>query len=175
MNDRPVPDFETFVRSSLGRLLRTAVFLVGDLHTAEDLVQVALERTARHWRRVGDEHPEAYARKILVNLAIDRSKKRRRGHDVPAGGSADLELLAGYRVAAFGGPGADRPDDLSADLAALPPRQRAVLVLRYWCYLSEREIADALGISTGSVKSHASRAMSALHGRLMSAQEEGRR
>jgi len=185
LGDRAEADFELFARGIMHRLLRTAVFLVGDRHTAEDLVQVSLERTARHWRRIGGDNPEAYSRKVLVNLAIDRTRKLKRGRDTPIGDATDLDLLGSGRDAVGGsgsgspsgsGPGsgsgdADPSGDLAAGLAALPARQRAVLVLRYWCDLDEREIADTLGISTGSVKTHASRGLKALHGRLTSTSE----
>lgn len=187
MGDRPEPDFESFARAAMRRLLRTAVFLVDDRHTAEDLVQISLERTARHWRRIGGDNPEAYSRKVLVNLAIDRARKLRRGRDTPIGDAADLDLLrsAASRPGTVAGHGGawtytdtaaadadpDPRGDLAAGLAALPARQRAVVVLRYWCDLDERQIADTLGISTGSVKTHASRALKALHGRLTSTSE----
>ncbi|NUR32246.1 MAG: sigma-70 family RNA polymerase sigma factor [Catenulispora sp.] len=157
------------------RLLRTAVFLVGDRHAAEDLVQISLERTARHWRRIGGDNPEAYSRKVLVNLAIDRGKKLKRGRDLPIGDAADLDLLRSAAPRPDGADtDADATGDLAAGLAALPARQRAVIVLRYWCDLDEREIADTLGISAGSVKTHASRALKALHGRLTSTREVAR-
>jgi RNA polymerase sigma factor (sigma-70 family) len=174
------PTFEEFVTATAGRLLRTAVFLVYDRHLAEDLVQTAYERVARRWPRMrGVGHPEAYARKILVNLAIDERKRRARRGDLLIGSPVELE-----RIAATGRPGphgpdsqmfratpgphlatgsrADQPGGLDEVLAALPVKQRAVVVLRYWCDLSEQEIADTLGISRGTVKSHTSRAMSAL-------------
>lgn len=167
----PEPDFEAFARGAMHRLLRTAVFLVDDRHAAEDLVQVSLERTARHWRRIGGDNPEAYARKVLVNLAIDRTRKLKRGRDLPIGDAGDLDLLGSAHTASSPPEDVDSTGDLAAGLAALPARQRAVVVLRYWCDLDEREIADTLGISTGSVKTHASRALKALHGRLTSRSE----
>jgi RNA polymerase sigma-70 factor (sigma-E family) len=173
LGNRAEADFEVFARGIMHRLLRTAVFLVGDRHTAEDLVQVCLERTARHWRRIGGDNPEAYSRKVLVNLAIDRTRKLKRGRDTPIGAATDLDLLGSARDVLSGleSGDADASGDLAAGLAALPARQRAVLVLRYWCDLDEREIADTLGISTGSVKTHASRGLNALHGRLTSTSE----
>ncbi|GAA1987714.1 SigE family RNA polymerase sigma factor [Catenulispora subtropica] len=169
---RSEPDFEAFARGAMHRLLRTAAFLVDDRHAAEDLVQISLERTARHWRRIGGDNPEAYSRKVLVNLAIDRSKKLKRGRDTPIGSAADLDLLGGTASPpADADADADASGDLAEGLAALPPRQRAVIVLRYWCDLDERQIAETLGISAGSVKTHASRALKTLHGRLTSTSE----
>ncbi|MFA1540056.1 SigE family RNA polymerase sigma factor [Actinomadura monticuli] len=149
--------FDDFVAATAGRLLRTAVFLVYDRHLAEDLLQTAYERVARKWGRLADGDPEAYTRRVLVNLAIDEGRRRARRRDTPAGSAADLERLAGPSPA----PGA-AAGDLDEVLRALPAKQRAVVVLRYWCDLSEHEIADALGISRGTVKSHTARAMAAL-------------
>ncbi|WP_433327965.1 SigE family RNA polymerase sigma factor [Spirillospora sp. CA-294931] len=149
--------FEEFVTATAGRLLRTAMFLVYDRHLAEDLLQVTYERVARKWKRVSSGNPEAYARRVLVNLAIDENKKRSRRRDLPAGTPADLERLAGGLQA----PGA-QAGELDGVLRALPAMQRAVVVLRYWCDLGEHEIAEALGISRGTVKSHTARAMAAL-------------
>lgn len=148
--------FEEFVTGTAGRLLRTAVFLVYDRHLAEDLVQMTYERVARRWSRIGrSAHPEAYARKVLVNLAIDDRKWRARRRDLPFGSIADLEQIAGRAEAYV-------TDGLDDALAGLPAKQRAVVVLRYWCDLSEQEIAETLGISRGTVKSHTARAMTAL-------------
>jgi RNA polymerase sigma-70 factor (sigma-E family) len=152
--------FDEFVAASAGRLLRTAVFLVYDRHQAEDLLQITYERVARRWPRIlrGGDRPEAYARKVLVNLAIDHGKKRR---DVPVGGVGDVDRLAGARQAW------EIPrTPLDDVLAALPVKQRAVVVLRYWCDLTESEIAEELGISRGTVKSHTARAMTALRRQL---------
>lgn len=150
--------FEEFVVASAGRLLRTAVFLIHDRHLAEDLLQTTYERVARRWARVRQGgRPEAYARRILVNLVIDEGRRRARRRDLPVGSVADVERIAGAPKARE-----TSPDGLDDVLAALPVKQRAVLVLRYWCDLSEREIAETLGISPGTVKSHTARAMAAL-------------
>lgn len=154
--------FDDFVVGAATRLLRAAVFLVGDRHLAEDLVQIAFERTARHWRRVvRSGNPEAYARRVLVNLAIDDTRRRRRKPALPGGGAGELDRLAGAvpdgRIADL-----ELRDLVERSLAALPAQQRAVLVLRYWCDLTEREIAADLGVSTGTVKSHAARALARL-------------
>ncbi|MCP9970433.1 hypothetical protein LUX39_39645 [Actinomadura madurae] len=76
------------------------MFLVYDRHLAEDLLQVAYERVARRWRRLADGNPEAYARRVLVNLAIDENKRRARRRDTPVGSVADVERLAGAPAAA---------------------------------------------------------------------------
>jgi RNA polymerase sigma-70 factor (sigma-E family) len=144
-------EFEQFVAGSGRRLLRTAVLLVGDVHHAEDLVQTALERTARHWSRL-EGAPEAYARVVLARLATDRWRRRRRrvGEvfvDPPEGGTPDLAGAVALRQSLIGG------------LLMLTRRQRTVLVLRYFDDLSERQIAQTLGVSVGTVKTTASRAL----------------
>lgn len=155
--------FEAFVTATAGRLLRTALFLVYDRHLAEDLVQSAYERVARRWNRVRQGvSPEAYARRVLVNLAIDERGRRARLGMVPAGSAGEMEALAvGVDAAGVEEDPATRALFRGA-LRTLPVKQRAVIVLRYWCDLSEQEIADTLGISRGTVKSHASRALTAL-------------
>ncbi|NYJ00097.1 RNA polymerase sigma-70 factor (sigma-E family) [Nocardioides thalensis] len=125
-------------------LLRTAVLLTGDHHRAEDLVQEALAKVALRWRRLADGSPEAYARQIIVRDNISWWRKRRnevvadipRGPDVP-----DIATAADRRML------------LDRALAALTPRQRAVVVLRYYDDLSERDTAEVLGVTVGTVKS----------------------
>ena len=132
-------------------LIRLAALLVDDVGTAEEIVQDAFVLVHRRWEHV--EKPEQYLRKSVVNLS--RSRLRRRlvalrhppAH-VPNAPAAD-ELADGQR-------------GVLAALRSLPRRQREVLVLRYWSELSEAEIATVLGISTGSVKSHAHRGIAAL-------------
>ena len=148
-------EFEQFVAGSGRRLLRTAVLLVGDLGHAEDLVQVALERTARHWSRL-DGAPEPYARVVLTRLATDRWRHRSRRVGEVFG---ELPTMAGRLDLAS--EVADR-QALIAALRVLTARQRAVLVLRYFDDLSEQQTADTLGVSTGTVKTTASRAIARL-------------
>ncbi len=150
--------FEDFMRARSAALFRTALLLTGQHRAeAEDLLQGALERAYRHWGRIcrsGD--PERYVRRILANASTDRWRRlgRRPEHPLPVdpGGPA-----AGDHASDV----ADR-DFLLRALAGLAPRQRAVLVLRYFCDLPEAEIADALGCSVGTVKSQASRGMARL-------------
>jgi RNA polymerase sigma-70 factor (sigma-E family) len=136
-------------------LLRTAFLLTGDHHSAEDLVQTTLAKVYLHWDKVHRrETVDAYARRILVNennSVWRRAWKRREVSRarVPEQAATDL------------------PDDgssaaLWALVQALPRRQRAVIVLRYYEELTEAETADALGISVGTVKSQASRALATL-------------
>ncbi len=156
--------FEEFVQGSSPRLFRTALLLAGhDRAAAEDLLQLALERAYRHWTRIcRSEDPERYVRRILANAANDRWRLRARRRerplqpdDVPR--AADASRAAGDHAVVI----ADR-DFLMRALAGLPPRQRTVLVLRYFSGLSEAEIADALGCSAGTVKSQASRGLARL-------------
>lgn len=125
-------------------LLRTAMLLTGDHHRAEDLVQEALTKVAVRWRRLRDGNPDAYARQVIVRANISWWRKHRREvvADPPDRGSV--------RVAE---PGVYRRMALDRALARLTPGQRATVVLRYYADLGERETAEALGVSVGTVKS----------------------
>ena len=148
-------DFDRFVAENTNGLLRAAYLIVWDLPEAEDLVQETLFKVARRWPKVSRmEHPAAYARRILVNLALDGSVKRSRRRD-------ELSAASPGEAAAPALP-LDRHDELHAALVALPPRQRAVLVLRYYLDLPEAEFAAVLECSLGTVKSTASRALARL-------------
>jgi len=150
--------FEDFVRARSGSLLRTALLLTGQSRAeAEDLLQIALERAYRHWPRIcGSEGPERYVRQILARASTDRWRRlaRRPEQAMPA---ADYGPVAPDRTSEI----ADR-DYLLRALASLPPRQRAVLVLRYFDDLSEAETARMLGCSLGTVKSQAARGLARL-------------
>lgn len=150
--------FEEFVRARSGSLLRTALLLVGQNRAeAEDLLQVALEHAYRHWPKViRSEEPERYVRRILANASADRWRRivRRAEHAMPA---ACPEAVAPDRTAEI----AER-DYLLRALAALPPGQRAVLVLRYFDDLTEGQTAQMLGCSVGTVKSQTARALDRL-------------
>jgi len=149
--------FEDFVRARSDSQLRTALLLTGQRRAeAEDLLQLALERAYRHWPKIcGSEGPERYVRRILASASTDRWRRlaRRPEHAMPAGGGPVVPDRTGEI--------ADR-DYLLRALAALPPRQRAVLVLRYFDDLSEVETADMLGCSLGTVKSQAARGLARL-------------
>jgi len=154
------PAFEHFVTDAADPLLRTAYLLVWDMAEAEDLVQECLLKVARRWPRVrAMEHPQAYARRILVNLVLDGAAGRaRRRHELgvtDATGPGDL-------------PAASTPSPADADpglleaLRTLPRQQRATIVLRYFEDLSEAQTAEVLGCSVGTVKSTTSRALQRL-------------
>ncbi|WP_414675356.1 SigE family RNA polymerase sigma factor [Lentzea sp.] len=154
-----VGDFAEFVRMSMPGLLRYGHALTGNPHDAADLVQSVLEKVGSRWvavQRKGDD-PLAYVRRAMANTHISIWRRRRRENlvaDLPDRGVVAPEL--------------SRLDNepLWQALRELPPRQRAVIVLRYYENLSEAEIADALGISCGTVKSQSSKAMASLRTRL---------
>ncbi|MEU6204387.1 SigE family RNA polymerase sigma factor, partial [Micromonospora musae] len=140
-------------------LLRTAYLLAGDWATAEDLLQTALTKTYLAWRRLGGiEAIEPYARRVLVNTST--SWWRRRWH-----GERPTEVLPERAGADEVERQLDR-DLLWRHLRALPNRQRAVLVLRYYEDMSEAQTAALLGISTGTVKSQTARALATLRRRM---------
>ena len=156
-------EFERFVDTCAGDLLRTGYLIVWDLEEAEDLVQETLLRVARRWPRVRRmDLPGAYARRILVNLAINDAKRRsRRRRELEPPDGAPLEAHAD-RAAAGMFEAFDARAELLGALAVLPPRQRAVLVLRYFEDLSEAQTAQTLNCSVGTVKSTASRGLARL-------------
>jgi RNA polymerase sigma-70 factor (sigma-E family) len=153
-----VDDFGEFVRAALPGLLRYGHALAGNPHDAADLVQSVLEKIGSRWSKVvrntGD--PLAYTRRAMANTHISKWRRTRRESLV-----AELPDIA---AAAQQDPFENEP--LWQALRALPPRQRAVIVLRYYEGLSEGEIAAALGVSAGTVKSQASKAMATLRLRL---------
>jgi RNA polymerase sigma-70 factor (sigma-E family) len=150
--------FEDFVRARSASLLRTALLLAGhDQTDAEDLLQLALERAYRHWGRVCRAgEPERYVRKILANASADRWRRVARRAERPLL-STDPGSPVADRTADV-----DNRDYLLRALAGLPPRQRTVLVLRYFDDLSEMETAQLLGCSIGTVKSQAARGLARL-------------
>jgi RNA polymerase sigma-70 factor, ECF subfamily len=152
-------EFGDFVTTRSAALLRTAYLLGGDWATAEDLLQVALTKTYLAWRRLGTiDSVEPYARRVLVNTAT--SWWRRRWH-----GERPTDTLPEL-------PAPDRLDErlerdrLWRHVLALPTRQRAVLVLRFYEDQTEAETARLLGVSVGTVKSQCARALATLRTRL---------
>ena len=148
MSDRD--SFEEYGAARRSALLRTAYLLTGHREDAEDLVQAALIKAVPHWGRIADA-PEPYLRTVLVRESVSRWR-RRRWREVHT--SAVPET-------AVDGPGDDRVA-LRAALDRLAPRQRAVIVLRYYEDLTEAETARVLGISVGTVKSQARDALARL-------------
>lgn len=150
-------EFAAFVAARYRALVRTGLLISGDAGHAEDLTQSALIRTYLAWSRLRDPaNAEAYARRTLVRLAL-RARRRRSAGEIASGPrpgeNADLAAGVGREDLAI---------DVRSALAALPPGQRAVLVLRYLDDQSEAETARVLGISPGTVKSRASRGLASL-------------
>jgi RNA polymerase sigma-70 factor (sigma-E family) len=146
--------FEEFVAVRGQALHRFGYALTGDWALAEDLLQTALARAYPRWSRVLRDDPEGYVRKIMVNTWSSWWRRRWRG-EVP---TARLPEPAG----ADGFAGVDHRQALRAALAQLPPRQRAVVVLRYHQDMSEAQVAELLGVSVGTVKSQAAKALARL-------------
>jgi RNA polymerase sigma-70 factor (sigma-E family) len=151
-------EFSGFMHNRWSQLVRLGFALTGDQGLAEDLAQTALARAYASWpkiRRTGD--PDAYVRRVLVNANHSRFRKRRVAEQLtgtvpepvplePTGGCDDRVTLMGA-------------------LLSLPPRQRSVVVLRFWLDMTETQVAEALGCSVGNVKSQASRALATLRAR----------
>jgi RNA polymerase sigma-70 factor (sigma-E family) len=148
--------FERFVAAEGTALLRFAYLLVGSRDAAEDLLQSALERCYRHWRRVErTDRPDRYVRRVLANAAVDRWRGRRRRPEAALTEAGELVTADPTETLL------DR-DELVRALRTLSPRQRVVVVLRYVEDRSEAETAALLDCSAGSVKSHASRGLARL-------------
>lgn len=154
-----VPTFDEYAASAWPWLYRTSYLLSGNHADAEDLAQQTLVQAYRSWSKVSTaDQPAAYLRRMLANLYISRRRPK----------SRRLELLTDTPPEPHPVPAADPEDQmvLWSHVKSLPPRQRAVIVLRYYEQLSEKEIAAALGCSTGNVKSTAHRALRALRAAL---------
>ena len=157
--DPLLSEFDSFVRTRTPALLRAAYLLTGDQHLAEDLVQSALARTHRSWRRLHDSgNAEAYTRKTMYHLQVswwrrgrvaeslsgDLPEPRRRGGDPDPAQQTTLRLT------------------LRAALLKLSAKQRAVLVLRFFEDRTEAEAAEMLGVTVGTVKSQTAKALARL-------------
>lgn len=149
-------EFDAFVAARSTALLRTAVLLTRDVGLAEDLVQTALAKTWFAWGRI-EVTPEAYTRRVLVNTYASWWRRKWNGEHP----TEELPESGGLRHGADHRRVDDRTDLWTA-LGRLPKRQRAVVVLRYYEDLSERETAEVLGCSVGTVKSQASKALAKL-------------
>ena len=154
---RSEEDFHEFVQARGSALSRTAYLLTGDHQHAEDLVQTALARTALRWRRVVEGgNPEGYVRRVMLNEHISWWRRRRFTEIHSEAALSDRSV------------GADESDAvvwrvaLHRALATLPPRQRAVLVLRFFEDLTEAQTAELMGCSVGTVKSQGHLALTRL-------------
>lgn len=157
MSDRALEEsFAAYVTARRTALVRIAYLLCGDRHAAEDLVQEALVKAVGRWRRIGDD-PEPWLRRVMVNDHVSGWRRHR--------GRERLVDAVPER------PGPSEPDadglgELATALAGLAPRQRAVVVLRYYVDLTEAQTADLLGVSIGTVKSQHSDALKRLRAAL---------
>lgn len=163
-------EFVAFVQARQHRLLRSAYLVCGDHHLAEDLLQDALVKLALRWRQVRHGEPEAYLRTIMYRDAVSWWRRRRR------------EALSGAVPEPTRADNAESVSDrlvFATALARLAPRQRAVLVLRFFDDLTEARTAEVLGVSVGTVKSQTSVALRRLRalapelGELLAAGREG--
>jgi RNA polymerase sigma-70 factor (sigma-E family) len=155
-----VPDYDDFYVALRPRLVRTAYAVSGDLGVAEDAVQTAFAKAYRSWRRISRlQSPEAYVRRMAVNEVLNTRRTAHVRREVVRAQVPDAPGAAPED-------GALAHDEMWRALMDLPPRQRAVLVLRYYEDLSEQQIADTLGCRPGTVKSQASAALAALRVRL---------
>jgi RNA polymerase sigma-70 factor (sigma-E family) len=149
-------DLRAFVTARSTSLLWFAHLLTGDRQLAEDVVQTALARTALAWPRIRHkDRPESYVRRAIVNTHLNAQRRRpwlERPHDVLPEGIDQRRPETEF----------DERDVMWQALSELPPRQRAVLVLRYYEDLSEADMADVLGCSKGTVKSQAAKALTNL-------------
>jgi RNA polymerase sigma-70 factor (sigma-E family) len=136
--------FEEFVAARRAALLRTAYLLTGSHADAEDLVQAALVSCVPHWSRIA-ERPEPYVRQVLARESVTRWR-RRRWRETATDPLPEPDASA---------PDVDQREALRSALGTLAPRQRAVVVLRYYEDLTEKETAAVLGIAVGTVKSQA--------------------
>jgi RNA polymerase sigma-70 factor (sigma-E family) len=158
MSDGSDEEFDAFMRGRWPAMVRLAYALTGDVGHAEDLAQAAFARAYASWGRVRRAgNPDAYVRRIVINEHRSLFRKRRVAEEL-RGDLADT--LGGQQLGGQQGP--EEQDALLDALRALGPRQRAVVVLRYWLDLSEAETAAALNCSVGTVKSQGSRALATL-------------
>lgn len=146
-------EFRAFMQGRWSAMVHLAYGLTGDLGHAEDVAQAAFAKAYASWPKVCRAgNPDAYVRQIVIHENLNRLRKRRVAEqltdDIPERGASDAS--------------SDDRAALMAALRRLGPRQRAVIVLRYWLDLSEAEIASTLNCSVGTVKSQASRALASL-------------
>ena len=149
------PDFRDYVRTRRQSLLRTAYLLTGNLADAEDLVQSALAKTYLAWDRIEDRGAlDGYVRRAIVNTHIS-SWRRRRLQEYPTDELPD-QAVADHATSS------DLQETLRRAVDRLPRRMRAVVMLRYYEDMTEAEVAQALGVSLGTVKSTVARAVAKL-------------
>lgn len=154
----PDGDFDAFVAARLPALISFGYGLTGDVGHSQDLVQSALMSVYLHSRRKQPDAPEAYIRRAIVNAYVSEKRRHRIQEDL-------VEIVPETTAHPQESP-SEQHEGLTALLAGLSPRQRAVMVLRYREDWSEAQIADALGVSAGTVKKLAFRGLAALREQL---------
>ncbi|TDB70026.1 SigE family RNA polymerase sigma factor [Micromonospora sp. KC723] len=148
-------EFVEFARVASARLVHAAYLMTGNHHQAEDAAQTALVRTYAAWSRIRDNDPYGYTRRVLVNHVVDNWRRPIREYpnedlpEQPSGDPADEVVTRRWLLAVLG---------------TLSPRERAIVVLRYYFDLPETQVARELDVSVGTVKSTASRALEKLRG-----------
>jgi RNA polymerase sigma-70 factor (sigma-E family) len=165
MSTRADEEFTEFIAARLPVLRRVAYLLCQDWHRADDLVQIAITRLYAHWGRVAAmEHAEAYVKTIVIRqFLIDRR----------SGWSRRVMLRAELPEPTGAWPDRDSALDVNAALAALPPRQRATIVLRFYCDLTVVQAAEILGCTPGTVKSQTAKGLDSLRRALEPTQSTG--
>lgn len=152
-------EFTEFVIAATPRLRRLATLLTGDVGRGDDLLQEALLKTYLRWSRIDRGAALAYTRRVMTTTNTDQWRRSRREPAVTSDGTLPDP---GYtdRYAAL-----DR-DVIVTELSRLSPRERTMVVLRYYADLSEHAVAEELGISVGTVKSTCSRALATMRARV---------
>ena len=162
----PPASYEEYVAARWPTLYRTAYLMTGNHADAEDLVQTALVKAYAAWSKVvAADSADAYVRKILTNTFLSGRRPLRVTRERLVDRMPEVPMTV---------PGAEDRLSIWPHVSSLPPRQRAVVVLRYYEDLSEQQIADALGCSPGTVKSNASLALKSLKARMIAAEGESR-
>jgi len=162
--------FRLFAVESTAALHRIAYLLCGDDHRAHDLTQIALERTYRHWSRIKDGNPFAYARRVLATARIDGWRRTRREILQPPEDVVVAQEASRSPALDSGNQVAER-ERLVRALRRLGPGQRRVVVLRHLLDRSEADVAEELGVSIGNVKSQGARGLARLRELLSEGQD----
>jgi RNA polymerase sigma-70 factor (sigma-E family) len=153
----PSATFESFLEAEFGSLRRFAAVLTGDQELAQDILQDVLSRANARWGRIGQmDQPRAYVRKMVVNDYL--SWRRRSWRSVPSGMAEEMNTAQTPDISTA----VVQRQALLGEIARLPRRQRAVIVLRYYEGLSDSEVARVLGCRPATVRGYAARALEAL-------------
>jgi len=155
----PTATFEAAFGDLFRLAYRVGYRILGERGDAEDVAQETLARALVRWERL-EERPHGWVVRVAANLAIDRTRRRRRSPTVAVGPVGVVDPFLGERL------------DLAAAVGRLPRRQRQVVVLRYLADWSEADVARELGCSVGAVKSHGARGLGALRRRLGAAEAD---